>query len=57
MDGTHIKIKGGWAYLYRGRQVRRHRRFHAVGHRDQAAATAFLKPAIDGNGPPFVNNC
>gem|GEM_PF-6440800 len=27
------------------------------GRRDQAAATAFLKPAIDGNGPPFVNNC
>ena len=53
MDETYIKIKGEWAYLYRavdkfGDTVD----FMLSERRDEAAATAFFRPAIDGNGLP-----
>jgi putative transposase len=53
MDETYIKIKGKWGCLYRavdkfGDTVD----FMLSEHRDEAAATAFLKKAIDANGFP-----
>ncbi|ASF46364.1 IS6 family transposase [Methylovulum psychrotolerans] len=53
MDETYIKIKGEWAYLYRavdkfGDTVD----FMLSERRDEAAATAFFRQAIDGNGLP-----
>ena len=53
MDGTYIKIKGEWVYLYRavdkfGDTVD----FMLSERRDEAAATAFFKQTIDGNGLP-----
>jgi putative transposase len=53
MDETYIKIKGEWVYLYRavdkfGDTVD----FMLSERRDEAAATAFFKQAIDGNGLP-----
>jgi putative transposase len=53
MDETSIKIKGKWVYLYRavdkfGDTVD----FMLSEHRDEAAATAFFKQAIDANGFP-----
>jgi putative transposase len=51
MDETTIKIKGKWAYLYRavvksGDTLD----FMLSVRRDEAAATAFFKQAIDANG-------
>lgn len=53
MDETYIKIKGQWVYLYRavdkfGDTVE----FMLSERRDEAAATAFFRQAIDGNGLP-----
>ncbi|POZ49701.1 IS6 family transposase [Methylovulum psychrotolerans] len=53
MDETYIKIKGEWAYLYRavdkfGDTVD----FMLSERRDEVAATAFFRQAIDGNGLP-----
>jgi len=51
MDEATIKIKKKWVYLYRtvdkfGDTID----FMLSGHRDEAAATAFFKQAIDANG-------
>ncbi|TAL43313.1 MAG: IS6 family transposase [Methylovulum sp.] len=53
MDETYIKIKGQWVYLYRavdkfGDTVD----FMLSERRDETAATAFFRQAIDGNGLP-----
>ena len=53
MDETYIKVKGQWTYLYRaidkyGNTVD----FMLSKHRDEAAATAFFKQAIDNSGLP-----
>lgn len=53
MDETYIKVKGQWVYLYRaidkfGDTVD----FMLSEKRDEAAATAFFKQAIDANGFP-----
>jgi putative transposase len=53
MDETYIKVKGQWAYLYRavdkyGNTID----FMLSEKRDEAAATAFFKQAIDNNGIP-----
>jgi putative transposase len=53
MDETYVKVKGKWVYLYRavdkfGDTVD----FLLSKHRDEAAATAFFKQAIDANGFP-----
>ena len=51
MDETYVKVKGQWVYLYRavdklGDTVD----FLLSEKRDEAAATAFFKQAIDNNG-------
>ena len=53
MDETYIQVKGKWTYLYRaidkfGNTVD----FLLSEKRDEAAATAFFRQAIDGNGLP-----
>ena len=53
MDETYIQVKGHWVYLYRavdkfGDTVD----FMLSEKRDEAAATAFFKQAIDNNGFP-----
>jgi putative transposase len=53
MDESYIKVKGEWMYLYRavdkfGDTID----FMLSEHRDEAAATAFFRQAIDGNGFP-----
>jgi putative transposase len=53
MDETYIQVKGQWVYLYRavdkfGDTVD----FMISEKRDEAAATAFFKQAIDNNGFP-----
>ena len=53
MDETYLRVKGEWAYLYRaidkfGDTVD----FMLSDKRDEAAATAFFRQAIDGNGLP-----
>jgi len=53
MDETYIKVKGKWVYWYRavdkfGDSID----FMLSEHRDEAAATAFFKQAIDANGFP-----
>ena len=53
MDETYIKVKGQWTYLYRaidkyGNTVD----LMLSKHRDEAAATAFFKQAIDNSGLP-----
>ena len=53
MDKTYIQVKGQWVYLYRavdkfGDTVD----FMLSEKRDEAAATAFFKQAIDNNGFP-----
>jgi putative transposase len=53
MDETYIQVKGQWVYLYRavdklGDTVD----FMLSEKRDEAAATAFFKQAIDNNGFP-----
>jgi len=53
MDETYIKVKGQWTYLYRaigkyGNTVD----FMLFEHRDEVAATAFFKQAIDHNELP-----
>jgi len=53
MDETYVKVKGQWVYLYRaidkfGDTID----FMVSEHRDEAAATAFFKQAIDANGFP-----
>ena len=53
MGETYIKVKGKWVYLVRavdkfGDTVD----FMLSEHRDEAAATAFFKQAIDANGFP-----
>jgi putative transposase len=53
MDETYIKIKGKWVYLYRAvDQFGDTIDFMLSEHRDEAAATAFFKQAIDANGFP-----
>jgi putative transposase len=53
MDESYIKVKGQWVYLYRavdkfGDTID----FMLSEHRDEAAATAFFKQAINSNGLP-----
>ena len=53
MDETYIKVEGEWVYLYRavdkfGDTVD----FMLSEKRDEAAATAFFRQAIDNNGFP-----
>jgi putative transposase len=53
MDETYIRVKGQWVYLYRavdkfGDTID----FMLSEKRDEAAATAFFKQAIDNNGFP-----
>jgi putative transposase len=53
MDETYIKVKGQWVYLYRavdkfGNTID----FKLSEQRDEAAATAFFKQAIDHHGLP-----
>jgi putative transposase len=53
MDESYIKVKGQWVYLYRavdkfGDTID----FMLSEHRDEVAATAFFKQAIDANGLP-----
>ena len=53
MDETYIKVKGQWTYLYRaidkyGNTVD----FMLSEHKDEAAAAAFFKQAIDNSGLP-----
>ncbi len=53
MDETYIKVKGQWVYLYHavdkcGDTID----FMVSEHRDEAAATAIFKQAIDANGFP-----
>jgi putative transposase len=53
MDETYIKVKGQWTYLYRaidkyGSTVD----FMLSEHRDEVAATAFFKQAVDHNELP-----
>ena len=53
MDETYIQVKGQWVYLYRA--VDKHGDtvdFMLSEKRDEAAATAFFKQAIDNNGFP-----
>jgi putative transposase len=53
LDETYIQVKGQWVYLYRavdkfGDTID----FMLSEHRDEAAATAFFKKAINANGFP-----
>ena len=53
MDETYIKVKGKWVYLYRavdkfGDTID----FMLSEHRDEEAATAFFKHAINAYGFP-----
>ena len=53
MDETYVTVKGQWVYLYHavdkfGATID----FMVSGHRDEVAATAFIKQAIDANGFP-----
>jgi len=53
MDKTYIKVKGEWVYFYRavdkfGDTID----FIVSERRDETAATAFFKQAIDANGFP-----
>jgi putative transposase len=53
MDETYIKVKGQWTYLYRaidkyGNTID----FMLSEHRDEVAATAFFKQAVDHNELP-----
>ena len=53
MDETYIKVKGEWVYLYRAvDKFGDTFDFMLSENRDQAAATAFFKQAIDANGFP-----
>ena len=53
MDETNIKIKGKWVYLYLAvDKFGDTFDFMLSENRDQAAATAFFKQAIDANGFP-----
>ena len=55
MDETYVKVKGQWVYLYRavdkfGNTVD----FMLSEQRDEMAATAFFKQAINNNGFPHI---
>ncbi len=53
MDETYIKIKGEWWYYYRA--VDKHGDivdFYLIKKRDEKAAQAFLRKAINTNGLP-----
>jgi putative transposase len=53
VDETYVKVKGKWAYWYRA--VDKHGGildFMLTEQRNEAAATAFFKQAIDNNGLP-----
>jgi putative transposase len=53
MDETYIKVKGEWTYLYRA--VDKHGKtidFMLAKKRDEAAASAFFKKAINSSGLP-----
>ena len=53
MDDTYIKGKGRWVYLYRAVDTLSNTiDFMLSEKRDEAAATAFFKQAIDKNGMP-----
>jgi len=53
MDETYIIVKGKWVYLYRAvDKFSDTIDFMLSEHRDEAAATAFFKQAIDDNGFP-----
>jgi putative transposase len=50
---AYVKVKGKWVYWYRA--IDKHGDtlgFRLSEHRDEAAATAFFKQAIDNNGLP-----
>ena len=53
MDETYIQVKGQWVYLYRAvDKFADTVDFMLSEKRDEAAATAFFKQAIDNNGFP-----
>jgi transposase-like protein len=53
VDETYIKMKGTWAYLYRGvDKAGQTIDFFLSKHRDIAAATRFLQQAIEKRGVP-----
>jgi putative transposase len=53
MDERYIKVKGQWAYLYRAiDQYDNTIDFMLAEKKDEVAATAFFKQAIDNNGMP-----
>jgi putative transposase len=53
LDEMYIKVKGQWGYLYRAvDQCGDTIDFMLSEHRDEAAATAFFRQAIDGSGLP-----
>jgi transposase-like protein len=53
IDETYIKVRGKWAYLYRGVDKTGHTvDFLLSEHRDMAAAKRFLQQAIEKRGVP-----
>jgi putative transposase len=53
MDETYVKVKGKWVYWYRAiDKYGDTLDFMLSEQRDEAAATAFFKQAIDNNGLP-----
>ena len=53
MDETYIKVKGQWTYLYRAiDKYGNTADFMLSEHRDDVAAKAIFKQAIDHNGLP-----
>jgi hypothetical protein len=56
MDETYIKLKGKWVYLYRAVDSQGDTLdFMLSERRDEDAATAFFKQAINNNGLSTVN--
>ena len=55
MDETYIKVKGKWTYLYRAVDSQGDTLdFMLSERRDEDAATAFFKQAINNNGFPAL---
>ena len=53
MDETYVKVKGRWMYLYRAVDKQgKTLDFKLSEQRDEAAATAFFKQAIENNSVP-----
>ena len=53
LDETYCKVKGRWVYLYRATDKQgKTLDFMLSERRDEAAATAFFKRAVENNGVP-----